>query len=61
MKFSPQMLTVITVFPLFHPLVNHEAAKNKNKNKHSLNICNVDKRNLPKKFKPLIYMFMLFI
>ena len=27
MKFSPQLLTVITVLPLFHPLENHQAGK----------------------------------
>ena len=27
MKFSPQLLTVIAVLPLFHPLENHQAGK----------------------------------
>ena len=27
MKISPQLLTVIAVFPLFHPLINHQAGK----------------------------------
>ena len=29
MKFSPQLLTVITVLPLFHPLENHQAGEKK--------------------------------